>query len=153
MGSLTAIPATFEEAVEEDWFSADLLVVGVDSNACRLAAVRFARQKRIPAVFTMLSLDGMRCQCFLQGPNDSSACLWCALPNLDPEKSTPCAASIISSCLVAGAHAMFFVHRALMGWPEGVEPFNWREVDLLAMAPDRTGQVKWRSGCPICSRS
>jgi molybdopterin/thiamine biosynthesis adenylyltransferase len=147
---LTGIALRFEQAAEAFALPADLLVVGVDNNACRLYCAREARARRIPAVFTMLSRDGMRCQSFLQGPNPEDPCLWCALPNLDPEGAAPCAAAIISSCFLATAFALFFAHRALMGWPEGVEAFNWREADLLGVAPDRLGMISRRPDCAVC---
>ena len=124
----------------------------MDNNACRLFAAQFARRRQIPAVFTMLSRDGMRCQSFLQGPEPADPCLWCALPNLDPESAAPCVAAIISSCFLASSFAVFFAHRALMGWPESVEAFNWREADLLGTTPDRVGQIKRRSDRPVCTQ-
>jgi molybdopterin/thiamine biosynthesis adenylyltransferase len=147
---LTGISLPFELTVKDYALPADLLVVGVDNNLCRLHCVREARARRIPAVFTMLSRDGMRCQSFLQAPNPEDACLWCALPNLDPESAAPCAAAIISSCFLASAFAIFFVHRALMGWPEEVEPYNWHEADLLGVTPARVGMVARRLDCPAC---
>ena len=125
-----------------------MLVVGVNSNGCRIAVVKEAR-RHIPAVFTMLWRDGMRCQCFLQGASPLDACLWCALPNLDPEKIVPCAAAIISSCFLAAGLTIFFVHRALMGWGD-LERFNWRETDLSGMTPDRKGMIQKREDCRVC---
>ena len=147
--TLTGIGVSFEEAIEQYPLPADILVVGVDNNACRLKAVREARRRHIPAVFTMLSRDGMRCQAFLQGASPLEACLWCALPNLDPERVLPCASAIISSCLMASALTVFFVHRALMGWGK-LEMFNWREADLSGMTNDRTGVIQKRGNCPVC---
>ncbi len=147
---LCGIALPFEQALEKFALPADLFIFGVDNNTCRLQGVQEARRRRIPAIFTMLSKDGMRLQCFLQGPDPEDACLWCALPNLDPKSAAPCAAAIISTCFLASAFALFFAHRALMGWPEGSERFNWREADLLGMAPDRIGLVHRRPGCPVC---
>ncbi len=147
---VTGVAASFEEFVERFALAADLLIVGVDNNLCRLQAAQQARARRIPAVFTMLSRDGVRVQSFLQGPAADDACLWCALPNLDPRREAPCAAAIISTCFLASAFALFFAYRALMGWPRGVEPFNWREADALGATPDRTGLVRRRAGCPVC---
>ncbi|MGI8467004.1 MAG: HesA/MoeB/ThiF family protein [Pyrinomonadaceae bacterium] len=147
--TITGIGLPFEEAVDRFPLPADIFVVGVDNNACRLEAVREARHHHIPAVFTMLSRDGMRCQCFLQAASPLEPCLWCALPNLDPEKVMPCASAIISSCFLASALTIFFVHRALMGWST-IESFNWREADLSGMAIDRTGTIQKRSNCPVC---
>ncbi len=147
--TISGIGLPFEEAIEEFPLPADILVVGVDNNACRLEAVRQARRRNIPAVFTMLSRDGMRCQSFLQGPSPLDPCLWCAQPNLDPEKIMPCASAIITSCFMASAFTVFFVHRALMGWGD-IEFFNWREADLTGMAPDKKGLIQKRSNCTVC---
>jgi molybdopterin/thiamine biosynthesis adenylyltransferase len=148
-GTITGIGLPFEEAIERFALPADIFVVGVDNNACRLKAVQEARRRHIPAVFTMLSHDGMRCQAFLQGASPLEPCLWCALPNLDPERILPCASAIISSCFMASALTVFFVHRALMGWG-GLESFNWREADLSGMTDDRKGVIQKRSNCSVC---
>lgn len=147
--TITGISLPFEEAIEQYPLPADIFVVGVDNNACRLKAAQVARRRHIPAVFSMLSGDGMRCQTFLQDASSLAPCLWCALPNLDPDKIMPCASAIISSCFLASALTVFFVHRALMGWGR-VESFNWREADLSGMAVDRTGMIQKRNGCPVC---
>jgi molybdopterin/thiamine biosynthesis adenylyltransferase len=146
---ITGIGLGFEEALEQYTLPADIFVCGVDNNACRLKVVQEARRRHIPAVFTMLARDGMRCQAFLQGASPLEPCLWCALPNLDPEKVMPCASAIISSCLLASALTIFFVHRALMGWGE-IKPFNWREADLSGVTSDRTGTIQRRTDCPVC---
>lgn len=150
-GEAVGIALPFPQAGERFDLRADLMVVGVDNNTCRLAAVQQARRWGIPAVFTMLSLDGMRCQCFLQGPRPEDPCLWCALPNLDPERAAPCAAAIVTSCLLASAYTVFFAHRAVMGWPAQAEAFNWREADLLGAAPERVGRITRRATCPVCA--
>lgn len=148
--SITGIGLRFEEAMEKYPLPADIFIVGVDNNECRMQVVLEARRRRIPAVFTMLSRDGMRCQAFLQNASPNEPCLWCALPNLDPERVMPCASAIISSCFMAAAFSVFFSHRALMGW--GTIPvFNWREGDLTGIAGDRTGGVKQRANCEVCS--
>jgi hypothetical protein len=95
----------------------------------------FGEGQGIPAIFAMLSADAMRTHVFLQGADPRDACVRCVLSNM-------CA-----------AFATFFVHRALMGWPEGIEPFNWSEADLMGIAPDRTGVVQRRSDCPTCAMS
>jgi molybdopterin/thiamine biosynthesis adenylyltransferase len=149
--TVTGIGLRFEEAIEKYALPSDIFVVGVDSNACRLKAAQEARKRKIPAIFTMLSLDGMRCQCFLQGSSKNDPCLWCALPNLDPEKITPCASSIISTCFLASAFTVFFTHRALMGWDK-ISPFNWRDDDLSGMNQGKTGMIKKRENCYVCSQ-
>ena len=147
---ITGIGLYFEEALNRFVLPADVMICGVDNNECRLQVVREARRRKIPAVFTMLSLDGTRWQTFLQNASSSEPCLWCALPNLDPERRLPCASAIVSSCLGAAGFTIFFAHRALMGWGN-LNPFNWREADLTGITPDRIGTVKKRSDCPVCS--
>lgn len=149
--TVTGIALRFAEAAERYVLPADIFVVGVDNNECRLQAAREARRRRIPAVFTMLSTDGMRCNAFLQGPSPLDPCLWCALPNLDPERILHCASAVISSCFLAAAFTVFFVHRALMGWGP-ITPFNWRESDLSGMSPDKTGTIQKSANCEVCSR-
>lgn len=149
---ITTIARPFGEAlVSEISLPCDVLVVGVDNNAARLFAAAWARRHRIPAVFTAQSADGgLRCYAFLQGAYDNEACLHCALPNLEPEEQAPCASVIIPGCFQAAAFATFFVYRALMGWPDGVKPYNYREADLLGIAPDVTGFVGNRPACRTC---
>jgi molybdopterin/thiamine biosynthesis adenylyltransferase len=148
--TVTGIGLRFEEALETYPLPADIFVAGVDNNKCRMQVILEARRRNIPAVFTMLSRDGMRCQAFLQGASPLDPCLWCALPDLDPEQVAPCASAIISSCLMAAAFTIFFTHRAIMGWGS-IPFFNWREGDLAGIAPDRTGLIIRRDDCPVCS--
>jgi adenylyltransferase/sulfurtransferase len=148
---IVAIPRSFQEAVAETIFPADVLLVGVDNNACRLAAARYGRQHQIPVVFTMLSADGgLRCISFLQGPDPADPCLWCALPDLDPARTMPCVAAIITGGFLAAATTTFFAHRAVMGWPKGQQPFNWREIDLTGRYPDVVATVAQRTDCEVC---
>jgi molybdopterin/thiamine biosynthesis adenylyltransferase len=147
---LMGMAMRFEDAIEQYAMPIDLVVIGVDRNDCRKFGVELARRRRIPAIFTMLSKDGMCCHCFLQGPEQTDACLWCALPNLDPEHSLPCASAVITSCLMASAFTLFFIHRALMGWPTTVSPFNFRTADLLGCMPDRTTLIKKQPSCKVC---
>lgn len=128
------------------------LAVGVDNNPARLAAARYARSRHIPAVFVALSPDAMRVNAFLQGRWDDNACWHCAQPDIDAYAGVPCVPAVISSCYLAAAYAVFFCHRALMGWPDSMEPYNWRDKDLLGINPDAIGTVKKRPNCPTCGR-
>lgn len=103
----------------------DCLVVGVDNNRARLVASRLGIEHRMPVVFGMLSLDGLRAQVFLQrvdGPSLSRV-----LPNLEEAKSARCAAAAIASCFLVAAHAVELVANALMGIERA--PI-WRESSL-----------------------
>jgi hypothetical protein len=149
--SIIAINEGFEEAIRDFTMVADIVVCLVDNNRCRLAASKWARSHGVPAVFAMLSADGSRFQCFVQGAMPNDACLLCALPNLDPASRLPCAAAVISSCLLVAAHVVFLTHRTIMGWPDKVAPFNWRESDLFTGVPETVGQVSRRPQCPNCA--
>ena len=150
-GNITAIHLPFADAIDRYLVPADLLIVLVDNNRCRFDAVQLGRKRRIPVVFSMLSMDSMRVNTFLQGPADTDACLWCALPNLDVQASTPCASAMIAGCLASAAHVIFFAHRALMGWPSSVKEFNWRATDLTGGAPEEIGKVARREDCAVCA--
>lgn len=146
---VTGIGLPFDEAIEKYPIPADLIIAGVDNNECRLQVVREARRRGKPAIFSMLSRDGMRGNVFLQSGSPLEPCLWCALPNLDPDRIMPCASAIISSCFMMAGFTIFFAHRALMGWGD-LKPFNWREADLSGIAPDRIGMIRKRPGCVVC---
>ena len=90
-GRIVSIAKMFDRNDIEEKF--DLLVVGVDDNRARLDASGCARAQQIPAVFAMLSTDGLRTQVFLQRPQ--GPCLSCVLPDLDQAR-TPCAAASIT---------------------------------------------------------
>lgn len=147
---ITGIAMYFQEAIERYALPCELLVVGVDNNRTRLDAARFARGRRIPAVFIALSKDGMRLNAFLQGRWAHDPCWHCAQPNLDPDAAAPCVPAIISTCLLVAGVAVFMCHRALMGWPDGVQPYNWRDSDLLGCSPEIVGTIRQRQDCPTC---
>jgi molybdopterin/thiamine biosynthesis adenylyltransferase len=151
-GVITAIHLPFADAIERYLIPADLLIVLVDNNRCRSEAVQLGKKRRIPVLFSMLSMDSMRVNTFLQGPGEDDACLWCALPNLDVQSSAPCAAAMIAGCLASAAHVIFFAHRALMGWPPNMKPFNWRATDLTGATPEQIGMVPARRDCDLCCK-
>ena len=150
-GTITSMAMPFAEATTEFALSADLLLVLVDNNRCRADAVRFARSRRIPAIFSMLSADSMRVHTFLQDAAPTSACLWCALPNLLVDSAMPCVSATMAGCFASAAQVSFFAYRALMGWPENAEVFNWIAADLFGTAADHRGLVARRLDCPVCA--
>ncbi len=160
---ITAIALPFEKAlaeretlaaiINEPIIQPNLMIVVVDNDACRLEAIRYARLRSIPIIFSMMSYDGMRLISFLQGSDQTDACLHCALPQLNSSKPpVSCAPSIIYSCFRAAAQTLFFVHQALMGWPSTAKQYNFYEADFLSTSqPASTGFVRQRTDCPTCS--
>lgn len=149
-GTFTGIGVHVQQALEQYVVPTDVLLVGVDNNAARLYCAQWARRRRIPAVFTMLSRTGWRCQTFLQGQRPDDACLWCALPNLDPATAAPCAAAVVSACFLAASLSLTFAYRAILGWPAGMTRINWHDVDLSGQTPDVAGMIQRRPNCPVC---
>jgi len=145
-GRINGLALSFEEALPTISEQVDLVVIGVDNNAVRLSASSWATFSSIPAIFTMLSLDGLRAQAFLQQP--SGACLSCALPNLDAETMAPCAAASIASCMLAGSHALALSVAVLSG---NTTIPAWRETSLDG-STERTGAPPRRLACPNCAR-
>jgi molybdopterin/thiamine biosynthesis adenylyltransferase len=120
------------------------IVVGVDNNAARLGASAWALSRGIPAVFAMLSRDGLRAHIFLQ--RHGGPCLSCVLPNLDLESSAPCAAASIASCSLAAGHAVHLIAAAVMG---DVSAPLWRETSLDGSTEHASSPGR-RPGCRHC---
>jgi hypothetical protein len=151
-GTIVGVTSFFDQNFDhERWGPFQLALFLVDNNQCRWAGARFARGQRVPAVFAMLSPDGgMRMHHFLQGPGATDPCLWCALPNLVVDAALPCAAGVSSTCLMSSGMTVYFAHRALMGWPTGVPPYNWREDDLTGRGHSAYGLIERRTSCALC---
>lgn len=143
-GTVRGIARMFCEAAEMPE-RPSAMVFGVDDNRARLAGSAFARQRLIPAVFGMLSSDGLRAQIFLQEPD--GPCLTCVLPNLRPGNAMPCAAASMASCLLVGSHAVAMLTRAIMAAPCATP--TWRESSLDG-STERAARPKKRGGCPAC---
>jgi adenylyltransferase/sulfurtransferase len=141
-GTIRALAMPFERALACLDTQIDAVAIGVDHNATRLTASRWTRQRQVPAVFAMLSQDGLRMQVFLQRP--TGACLSCVLPNLAPEAAAPCAAASITSCLLASAHAGQLLVSALC---DDRDVPSWRETSLDGTT-ERSARPRQRTTCP-----
>jgi adenylyltransferase/sulfurtransferase len=146
-GTIVSIARAWGDALPLLSKPVDVLTVGLDNNAARLATANYARKIGIPAVFSMLSLDGLRTQVFRQDP--AGPCLLCVLPNLSSEGAAPCAAANIASCLLAASHALMMTLAALDSRP-GVP--TWRESSLDG-STERFGYPSPRAGCRLCGRT
>lgn len=145
-GSVIGVCLTFDEAFGHLSSAPDVLVVGVDNNAARSGASTWGLRYRVPVIFAMLSLDGLRTQVFCQRP--AGACLACVLPNSDPSAYAPCAAASSASCQLAAAHAVHMTITTLSG---STVP-AWRETSLDG-STERHGSPSRRRDCPVCSAS
>jgi len=143
-GSVRAIAAPFTSALLPSDNNVNILIVGIDNNRGRLEAARWGHANHVPVVFSMLSSDGLRSQCFLQRPD--GPCLSCVLPNLEAEALAPCAAASIASGMMAAAHSLELCVDALSGF---LAVPCWRETSLDG-STERTGSPKRRANCVIC---
>lgn len=138
-GVVRGVGHRMQEALDEHARDATLLLVGVDNNAARTHASRWARDKGIPAIFAMLSLDGLRAQVFLQevdGP-----CLRCVLPDMSASGTSPCAAATIAGCFLTAAHVLAHVGRLARR-----REVAWRETSLDG-STERASAGTQRPGC------
>src|ERR1051326_6546052 len=73
---IVGIPLRLEEAIARRIdLSCDLAVCGVDNNPARVAASRFFRTRRIPVIFTAVSVSGDHGYVFVQ--ERDGACIGC----------------------------------------------------------------------------
>jgi adenylyltransferase/sulfurtransferase len=141
-GTILAVASGFVEAMASLTEPPSALAAGVDNNAARLAASRYALACERPCIFSMLSLDGLRAQTFMQLPD--GPCLSCVLPDLDVAASAPCAAASIASCYLAAAHAVSMLTSAVMSG--GIGTPTWREASLDGTT-ERTARPGRRPDC------
>jgi molybdopterin/thiamine biosynthesis adenylyltransferase len=140
-GRVDALQAGSDEALATIVSRPDSIIVGVDNNAARLEAAIWARTHRVPAIFVMLSRDGLRVQTLTQ--TSEGPCLRCLLPNLDADLAAPCAAASIAGCYLAAAHAIEMTAAVLMA-QYGIP--TWRETSLDGTT-ERVGVPSRRQTC------
>ena len=145
-GQIASIGGMFDDKAAADLDALDLLIVGVDNNRARLMASQFALTRTVPAIFAMLSSDGLRARVLMQKPG--GACLSCVLPDLDPDSRAPCAAASIASCFLAASHALELAVAGLSGHHEIP---TWRESSLDG-STERIGSPHRHESCRACQR-
>lgn len=146
-GRIDAMHAKSDRALRTLINDPNVIVVAVDNNAARIESSIWARSHRVPAVFVMLSRDGLRVQALTQTAD--GPCLQCVLPNLDAESAAPCAAASIASCYLASAHALEMTVAILMGH-NGIP--TWRETSLDGTT-ERVGIPSRRQTCCCVAES
>lgn len=149
---LTAYPLRFEELVALEIMPAvDLVVVGVDDHAARLAVMRWCAAARKPAVFIAVSPDADNGYVFVYKPG--AACLCCVLPDLvrlGEEGRRPCpgAPATLDVLLSVAGFATYAIDSLLMERPRS---WNFRRVFLSGDGEDCAWAVPQQPACPVCS--
>lgn len=145
-GRIDAMQAGSDRALPTFRQHPDVTVVAVDNNAARIESAAWARSHQVPAVFVMMSRDGLRVQAVTQTPD--GACLRCLLPNLEEDAAAPCAAASIAGCYLASAHAIEMVVASLMALNDIP---TWRETSLDGTT-EHVGSPRRRLRCS-CART
>jgi len=142
-------PYYFEEALEKGVSpSSDLIVCGVDNDASRVFASRYAVKLEIPAVFVAVSRDANQGYVFVQEPGH--ACFGCAFPQAvsDDEKPCPGTPAIKDILKVVGGIALYAIDTILTARRRC---WNFRMVYLSGFVPDNCTEIARKDSCAICS--
>ncbi len=124
---------------------ADLYIFGVDNNQARAAGCQTFLGKT-PIIILGTGPEANNGYVFVQEPNN--ACFACVFPSaLESSARLECAPSSIDILKAIAGIALYGIDALLMGRPRN---WNYREVFLDGVIPDRTlWQDRW-SECPVC---
>jgi adenylyltransferase/sulfurtransferase len=144
---IRGVPFRFEEAVARSVdLSCHIAVCGVDNNPARAAVSRYFRAKRVPVVFTAVSLDADHGYVFLQGYE--GPCIACVYPDMVNDDRYPCPGTpaIADILQTVGALAVYAIDTLLM---KRRRLWNYRRISLSDPALDGASLVSSRAGCAM----
>jgi molybdopterin/thiamine biosynthesis adenylyltransferase len=124
-----------------------LAIVGVDSNAGRIAASVYYRERGVPVIFSAVSRSADHGFVFLQEPN--GPCFGCFFPGSINDLTSPCPGTpaIVDILKVVSGIAVYAVDTLLMPRPRR---WNYKAV-YLAAGGDYISQSTRRPDCTLCS--
>jgi molybdopterin/thiamine biosynthesis adenylyltransferase len=139
----------FEDAVQQGIdMSADIAIVGVDNNVCRVAASRYFREQHTPVLFTSVSEDAAHGFVFLQ--EKGGTCFGCLFPDaIADETYHPCSPAVKDILKVVGGMVSYCVDSLIM---ERLRTWNYKAV-YLSTGDDMTWLVPRRQDCPLCGQT
>ena len=144
---IVGIPLRLEEAIARRIdLSCDLAVCGVDNNPARVAASRFFRTRRIPVIFTAVSVSGDHGYVFVQ--ERDGACIGCLFPDMVNDDRFPCPGTpAIADILQAvGALAVYAADSLLM---TRARKWTYRRVSLSDGSLEGASVVPLRPDCQL----
>lgn len=147
---ISAYPVRFQESIDNGLkISADVVICGVDNNETRVAAARYFL-KTTSVIFVAVSEDADHGYVFVQEPG--KACYGCIFPDaINDIAQHPCSPAIVDILKVVAGVTTFAVDTLIMGRNRN---WNYKEVFLSGVVPERNAWIEKREGCPICgSRS
>jgi len=141
---IRGVPFRFEEAVARRIdLSCDVVVCGVDNNPARVAASRYFRARKIPTIFTAVSLNGDQGYVFVQ--EKEGACIGCVYPDMANDDRYPCPGTpaVADILQLMGALAVYAVDTNLMSRRRS---WNYRRLSLMDGAFDGGLRMPARPG-------
>jgi len=144
---LTSYPHRFQDAVVESFdLGGDVVVVGVDNNETRVAvARRFLAM--VPVVLVAVSEDAEHGYVFVQEPG--KACYGCLFPKAVGDLTHhPCSPAVIDILKVVAGVASYAIDSLVM---DRRRSWNYKEIFLSGVLPERNALIERRKDCPICS--
>ena len=139
-----------EEAIAREVdLQCDVVICGVDNNPARVAASRFFRLKKIPAIFTAVSRDADHGFVFVQ--ERSGSCIGCVFPDMANDDRYPCPATpaIADILQMMGAVAVYCIDTVLM---KRRRMWNYRGSCLSDPTCDGWSMIVRRETCGLCGR-
>jgi molybdopterin-synthase adenylyltransferase len=140
----------FEDAVAKGLdLAANVAVVAVDNNPCRVAATRFYQRLGVPVVFAGVSETADYGYVFVQEPG--KACWGCMFPDEVNDETYPCPGTpaVKDILKVVAGIAVYAVDTLLPGMAR-LRCWNYKSVHLCGSAPGRDWRVARREDCQLC---
>ena len=143
--NIRAIPMRLEDAIAEAIdLTCDVVICGVDNNPARVAASRYFRMNKTPAIFAAVSRDGDHGYTFVQ--ETDGPCIACMFPDIINDDRYPCPGTpAIADILQAvGSLVVYAVDTLLMNRPRS---WNYRRISLADGTLNGNSCVPVRVGC------
>jgi len=143
---ISTYPARFQEAVDAGLqVKGDIVICGVDNNEARVAAARYFLNTT-PVVFIAVSEDADHGYVFVQEPGKT--CYGCLFPEaVNDTAQHPCSPAIIDILKIVAGIATYAVDTLIMNRRRN---WNYKEVFLSGVLPERNTMIEKRESCPIC---
>lgn len=142
---------SFQDAMNANLpIDGDVVVVGVDNNATRIAAAEYYHDKGIPVVFLAVDVQATRGYVFVQTSQPDDPCFQCLFPDAATDQRVfGCAGASIEILKTMAGVALYAIDSLLMERPRH---WNYKAV-FLDQGGDGVRMIGQRENCPLCSSS
>jgi molybdopterin/thiamine biosynthesis adenylyltransferase len=143
--TMAGYPWRIQEAYEMGCVpDCDVAIVLVDNESGRIFCSKFFRH--IPIIFSAVSIECDRLYVTIQ--QCGKACYRCVVPEPDVPKHRCHLPSCIDVNKVAAGLVLFAVDSLIMN---RARSWNYKEVSLTGILPDRTEYIERKPDCPLCT--